>query len=145
MTIKDAIEVAGLRSTAGAAELSGHVPPDRRRRGLQAPRRRGDRLREDQRAAAAFPHNQQGQISDRVLDVNGEPAPHPALLGWTGLIGVVGLPFAVASAGRTAAGSPVGVQLVAPFLRDRDAVWAARMVSEVLGGYQPPPSMGRAR
>ena len=109
MTIKDAIEVAGLRSTAGAAELSGHVPPDRRRRGLQAPRRRGDRLREDQRAAAAFPHNQQGQISDRVLDVNGEPAPHLALLGWTGLIGVVGLPFAVASAGRTAAGLPVGV------------------------------------
>jgi len=100
VTIKDAIEVAGLRSTAGAAELSGHVPPDRRRRGLQAPRRRGDRLREDQRAAAAFPHNQQGQISDRVLDVNGEPAPHLALLGWTGLIGVVGLP---------SAGLPVGV------------------------------------
>ena len=94
---------------------------------------------------AAFPHNQQGEISDRVLDVNGEPAPHTALLGWTGLIGVAGLPSAVASAGRTAAGLPVGVQLVAPFLRDRDAVRAARMVSEVLGGYQPPPSTGRSR
>jgi len=94
---------------------------------------------------AAFPHNQQGQIIDRVLDVNGKPAPHVALLGWTGLIGVVGLPSAVAPAGRTAAGLPVGVQLVAPFLRDRDAVRAARMVSEVLGGYQPPPNTGRSR
>jgi amidase len=93
----------------------------------------------------AFPHNQRGQITDRVLDVNGGPAPHVALPGWTGLIGVVGLPSAVAPAGRTAAGLPVGVQLVAPFLRDRDAVRAARMVSEVLGGYQPLPSTGRTR
>ena len=88
---------------------------------------------------AAFPHNQEGQIIDRVQDVNGGTAPHIALLGWAGLIGVVGLPSAVAPAGRTAAGLPVGVQLVAPFLRDRDAVRAARLVSEVLGGYQPPP------
>jgi len=88
---------------------------------------------------AAFPHNHQGQLIDRVLDVNGQPAPHLALLGWAGLIGVVGLPSAVAPAGRTATGLPVGVQLVAPFLRDRDAVRAARLVSEVLGGYQPPP------
>ena len=94
---------------------------------------------------AAFPHNQEGQIIDRVQDVNGGTAPHIALLGWAGLIGVVGLPSAVAPAGRTAAGLPVGVQLVAPYLRDRDAVRAARMVSEVLGGYQPPPSTGRTR
>jgi amidase len=93
---------------------------------------------------AAFPHNQEGEIIDRVLDVNGEPAPHMALLGWAGLIGVVGLPSAVSPVGRTAAGLPVGVQLVAPFLRDRDAVRAAQMVSEVLGGYQPPPNTGRS-
>ena len=88
---------------------------------------------------AAFPHNQQGRLIDRVLDVNGEPAPHIALLGWAGLIGVVGLPSAVAPAGRTATGLPVGVQLVAPFLRDRDADRAAQIVTEILGGYQPPP------
>ena len=94
---------------------------------------------------AAFPHNQEGQFTDRALDVNGDPAPHQALLGWAGLIGVVGLPSAVPPVGRTAAGLPVGMQLVAPFLRDRDAIRAARMVSEVLGGYQPPPSTGRSR
>jgi amidase len=88
---------------------------------------------------AAFPHNQEGEITNRVLNVNGEPAPHMALLGWIGLVGVVGLPSAVAPAGRTAAGLPVGVQLVAPYLRDRDAVRAARIVTEILDGYQPPP------
>ena len=36
---------------------------------------------------AAFPHNQEGQIIDRVQDVNGGTAPHIALLGWAGLIG----------------------------------------------------------
>ena len=41
--------------------------------------------------------------------------------------------------GRTAAGLPVGIQIVAPYLRDRRAVRVARLVSEVLGGYTPPP------
>ena len=41
--------------------------------------------------------------------------------------------------GRTAAGLPVGMQIVAPYLHDRRAVRAAQLVEAVLGGYSPPP------
>jgi amidase len=53
---------------------------------------------------------------------------------------VVGLPSAVPPVGRTAAGLPVGIQCVAPYLRDREAVQLAGIVAEVSGGgYQAPP------
>jgi len=41
--------------------------------------------------------------------------------------------------GRTGAGLPVGVQIVAPYLQDRRAVRLAELVSEVVGGYEVPP------
>ena len=51
ITIKDAIETAGIRSTGGAVELTDHVP-DRRRAGRRpAARGRRDRVRQDQPAA----------------------------------------------------------------------------------------------
>ena len=50
-----------------------------------------------------------------------------------------GLPSAVVPIGRTAAGLPVGMQIVAPYLHDRRAVRAAQLVSDVLGGYEVPP------
>ena len=37
------------------------------------------------------------------------------------MFGVLGLPVAVPPVGRTADGLPVGMQVVAPFLHDRDA------------------------
>jgi amidase len=87
----------------------------------------------------AFPHNQEGALWDRTIDVDGATVPYVDVIQWPGLIGVVGLPAAVPPIGRTAQGLPVGVQLVAPFLRDREAVHAARLVAEVTGGYSPPP------
>lgn len=88
---------------------------------------------------AAFPHTQDGEITDRTIDIDGEQVPAISLIGWTGLIGVVGLPAAVPPLGRTASGLPVGAQVVAPYLRDRDAVHAAGLIAEVTGGYVPPP------
>jgi amidase len=60
-------------------------------------------------------------------------------IAWPGFIGVVGLPSAVVPIGRTAAGLPVGMQLVSPFLHDRRSVQAAKLVGELTGGYQVPP------
>jgi amidase len=56
-------------------------------------------------------------------------------VSWTGLIGVIGLPSAVPPIGRTPEGLPVGVQCVAPWLRDRDAIEIARRI----GRYEVPP------
>ena len=84
---------------------------------------------------AAFPHTQDGDMFSRTITVNGEEHPYLDNVGWTGLIGVIGLPSAVPPIGRTAGGLPVGVQVVAPYLHDRQAIAVARL----LGTYAPPP------
>lgn len=61
------------------------------------------------------------------------------LIGWSGLIGSVYLPVTAAPIGRTASGLPVGIQVVAPYLHDRTALAFARAMTEVVGGYEPPP------
>jgi amidase len=91
--------------------------------------------------SAAFPHDQEGDFFDRTITVNGEERPYIENVAWTGLIGVVSLPSAVPPIGLTASGLPVGVQVVAPYLRDRDAIQLAGLIGEVTGGYQPPPGM----
>lgn len=89
----------------------------------------------------AFRHDQEGDILSRTLMVNDEEHPYLLVTSWTGLIGIVGLPSAVPPIGRTPAGIPVGVQVVTPYLRDREAVLLAGVVAEVTGGgYRTPPS-----
>ncbi|MGZ6962624.1 MAG: amidase family protein, partial [Acidimicrobiia bacterium] len=88
----------------------------------------------------AFPHDHTADFMTRTLTINGEQQPYPVVTDWTGLIGIVGLPSAVAPVGRTPAGLPVGIQVVAPYLRDRESVRLAGIVADVSGGgYQPPP------
>ena len=65
--------------------------------------------------------------------------PYRQLLLWNTLIGSAYLPVTVPPIGRTDQGLPVGVQVVAPFLHDHTALAFARCISEVLGGYEPPP------
>ncbi len=87
----------------------------------------------------AFPHDHTMPMTDRVLELDGKSVPYVSVLQWPGLIGVVGLPSAVPPLARTPAGLPVGMQVVAPYLRDRDAVHAAGLIAEIAGGYVTPP------
>ena len=87
----------------------------------------------------AFPHLQDGNFLTRELVVGGESRPYVSVVWWTGMFGVLGLPVAVPPVGRTADGLPVGVQVVTPYLRDRDAVRTAGLIAEVAGGYDVPP------
>jgi amidase len=87
----------------------------------------------------AFPHDQSADIMARSIDIDGVARGHLELTGWTGLIGVVGLPSAVVPIGRTAEGLPVGMQIVSPYLHDRRSVRVAQLVRDVIGGYEPPP------
>jgi amidase len=50
-----------------------------------------------------------------------------------------GLPAVAAPVGRTAGGLPVGAQVVGPLFEDGTAVTFAGLLSEVAGGYLPPP------
>ena len=81
-----------------------------------------------------FAHHQSPNVFAETTTINGRERPYIDHVGWTGLIGVLGLPSAVAPVGRTAGGLPVGVQVVAPHLRDLDAV----AVAGLIGTYHPP-------
>jgi len=65
--------------------------------------------------------------------------PYRDLIRWCALTGSAYLPVTVPPVGRTAAGLPVGIQVVAPYLHDRTALAFARCLGEVVGGYEPPP------
>ena len=87
----------------------------------------------------AFRHDHEGDVLTRTVEVNGVRRTHIDVVQWAGLIGVVGLPSAVPPIGRTSAGLPVGMQVVAPYLFDRRAVHVAGLVADVTGGYAVPP------
>jgi amidase len=87
----------------------------------------------------AFLHDTEVGMLERTIVVDGESRALISTIDWLGLIGIVGLPSAVIPIGRTAAGLPVGMQIVAPYLHDRRAVRAAQLCESVLGGYEPPP------
>jgi len=87
----------------------------------------------------APPHNQAGDLMSRTITVNGAEVPYLNAVLWTGLIGIVGLPSAVPPLARTPQGLPVGIQVVAPYLRDRDAIFVAGQLADIAGGYAVPP------
>ncbi|MEE8421530.1 MAG: amidase [Dehalococcoidia bacterium] len=75
----------------------------------------------------------------RTISVNGADRPYFDQLAWVGLTTVVYLPTSVAPVGLSAAGLPVGIQIIAPYLEDRTAIDFAKRLGEVIGGYQTPP------
>ncbi|MGH9287294.1 MAG: amidase family protein [Acidimicrobiales bacterium] len=88
---------------------------------------------------AALLHKQDPKLFVlRTMTVNGESRSYYDNVLWTGLTGVVGLPSAVAPVGSID-GLPVGVQVVAPWWHDREAVRAAGIVGDLTRGYVAPP------
>ena len=87
----------------------------------------------------AFPHQQEGSWATREFVVNEAPVPYLSLEAWPALIGAAYLPSTSAPVGRTAAGLPVGVQVVSPYLHDYRSIAVARLVTELVDGYAVPP------
>jgi amidase len=89
----------------------------------------------------AFQHVHSSQGSNWAHGVlrDFDDMPYRHMLRWNTLIGSAYLPVTVPPVGRTAAGLPVGIQVVAPFLHDRTALAFARRITEVIGGYEAPP------
>ncbi|MDN5913921.1 MAG: amidase [Pseudonocardia sp.] len=81
----------------------------------------------------AFPHDQRGDFFDRAIDVAGSPRPQTQTLQWVGLPGVSYLPVTVVPVGRAPDGTPVGIQVIAPFLEDRTALFVARHLAAEVG------------
>ena len=87
----------------------------------------------------AFEHLQAGDWRERRLTINGVDRSYIEMEGWPALVGGAYLPSTSTPVGRTLAGLPVGVQVVAPYLHDRIAIKVAGWIADLVGGYTPPP------
>jgi amidase len=88
---------------------------------------------------AAFRHDHEGTIADRILIVNGRPRTHLDATTWTVSISLAYLPSTVVPAGFTPDGLQVGVQVVGPYLEDRTCLFAAAGLASLTCGYVVPP------
>jgi amidase len=87
----------------------------------------------------AFEHLQEGTWATRQVTIDGVTVPYHALESWPALIGAAYLPSTSAPVGLTAAGLPVGVQVVSPYLHDHRSIAVAGLLSELMNGYAVPP------
>lgn len=89
---------------------------------------------------AAFPHDTERPLMERVVDVDGVALPHLLAMAWCGAIGSVLLPVVTLPTGPTSSGLPVGVQVIGPFLSDLRLLRIAELLDLTAGpGFAPPP------
>jgi amidase len=89
----------------------------------------------------AIAHDQSEPFAERLIRTSDRGRPYLDMFGWIALATVTYLPATVVPVGVTAAGLPVGLQIVGPFLEDRTTLAVARSIEELLGGFVPPPGV----
>jgi amidase len=87
----------------------------------------------------AFPHDNSRDMQARQLTVNGAKVPYFGQLAWPGMATLANLPATAAPIGKTAAGLPIGAQIIGPYLEDRTTIAFAGLLEEAFGGFTPPP------
>jgi amidase len=87
----------------------------------------------------ALPHMQQGETWEREATVNGRAIPYNEMLFWPGITCAFHLPASVAPIGMSAAGLPIGVQIVGPFHGDRTTIHVADLLEQHWRSFVPPP------
>jgi amidase len=88
---------------------------------------------------SAFPHDHNPNMHARVLSVNGQERPYTDILSWAGLTLNAYLPATAVPVGISSEGLPIGMQVVAPFLADRSALAAARLLEQHHRRFEAPP------
>jgi amidase len=83
---------------------------------------------------AAFPHETNPDWSLRRLTINGQETRYGAQLAWTGIAAFQGLPATCAPISQTAAGLPIGVQIIGPRFEDRTTLAFAALIEREYGG-----------
>ncbi len=90
----------------------------------------------------ALPHMQQGETWEREATVNGRAIPYNEMLFWPGITCAFHLPASVAPIGMSAAGLPIGVQIVGPFHGDRTTIHVADLLEQHWRSFVPPSRLG---
>ena len=90
--------------------------------------------------SAAFPHDTDRPLGDRLLDVDGVAVQSVVAAAWCCAVGSVLLPVVTLPTGPTPAGLPVGIQVIGPFLSDLRMLQIASLLDDAAGpGFTPPP------
>jgi amidase len=87
----------------------------------------------------AFPHDHQATVFERTVATPEGKRLYADMLRWISPATLTGCPAAVAPAGLTRDGLPVGLQIVGPFGEDATPIDIAGRLADVLGGFQTPP------
>jgi amidase len=90
----------------------------------------------------AFPHDHTEPMDARRLDTPEGKRPYLDITPWIAPATLTGCPATVAPVGRTAAGLPVGLQIIGPYLEDATPIEFARLLADVVGGFEAPPGYG---
>jgi amidase len=90
----------------------------------------------------AIRHDHSQPFHERTVEVNGQTRSYWEMLSWMAPAGVCYLPATVVPIGQTAAGLPVGVQIVGPYLNDRTTLAFARLVGDLVGPIARPTGFG---
>jgi amidase len=91
--------------------------------------------------SAAFPHDHSQPIEKRVVETAEGKRSYLNTPLWTIFATLSGLPATVAPVGRTAAGLPAGMQIMAPMWEDGTSIEFAALLAETLGGFTEPPAL----
>lgn len=83
----------------------------------------------------AFPHMRQGTMATRSLGTRR----YADLMNWIPPATLTGCPATAAPIGKTAAGLPVGVQIMGPLWEDATPIAFADALAKEIGGFTPPP------
>jgi amidase len=90
---------------------------------------------------AAFPHDHSEPMDNRVVNTPaGKRSYTRDMASWVSVATLAGLPATVAPVGRTSAGLPAGIQILAPMWEDATSIEFAALLSEVVGGFAVPPA-----
>ena len=86
----------------------------------------------------AIEHDHDPALWNRTVEIDGVSHPYSHLFRWTGPAGAGMLPATVVPVAMSAAGLPIGVQIVGPFLEDRTTLALAAHIAEITGGCPRP-------
>jgi amidase len=101
--------------------------------------RRFDVLLTPVAATAAFLHDHNPDKDARHVSVNGKALPYLDQIFWAGLASLCYLPATAAPIGLTAAGLPVGLQIIGAEGDDLTTIECARLLAAEIGGFITPP------
>jgi amidase len=90
----------------------------------------------------AFPHDHSTPAENRRVETSSGKQSMDVMGYWAAFANLSGLPATVAPIGKTPAGLPAGIQIVAPMWEDGTAIEFAALLADVVGGYTAPPGYG---